>query len=152
MTAAEIVTLPIVLHVYGVPQPQGNKTGFYNKNTGRVSMVEGRRPKSRAEFKSWREGVTTAARDWQEAHGGILPLDVPLQVDITFWLPRPKSAPKRRIWPDRSPDIDKLARAVLDGITGVLVTDDARVVELLARKRYATDCAPGAKITIEAFA
>lgn len=149
MTAAEITNDVITLHIFGIPMPQGSKTGFYNKTTGRVSIVEGRRPKARAEFHSWRDGITNAARDWQTEHGGQPLLDVPVRVDITFWLPRPKSAPKKRVWPDRVPDVDKLSRAVLDSITGVVITNDSRVCELVARKRYAVECAPGAKVTIE---
>jgi Holliday junction resolvase RusA-like endonuclease len=37
------------------------------------------------------------------------------------------------------PDIDKLTRAILDGLTdGGLLADDARVVELHITKRYPT--------------
>ncbi len=34
------------------------------------------------------------------------------------------------------PDVDKLARCALDALSGVVIKDDAQVVELYARKRY----------------
>lgn len=135
----------IELEVVGIPQPQGSKTAFVRG--GRAVLVEGRRGPARENFHSWREAVAQAGRDWQHDHGTPL-LDEPLSVDITFRLPRPKSAPKRRLHPDGRPDIDKLGRAVLDAITGVLIINDSRVVELNTRKQFAVDGPPGASITI----
>ena len=75
-----------------------------------------------------------------EAMAGALPLDSAVEVSITFLFVRPPSvSEKKRPLPSVMPDIDKLARAVLDGLTaGGVVTDDARVVDLHARKRYGT--------------
>lgn len=137
---------PVVLEVYGIPEPQGNKTGFVRGN--RVVMVEGRRPDARARFKSWREGVTAAAREWQAEHKAVL-LDEPCRLRLVFRMPKPKSASKQRIWPDTRPDVDKLTRAVMDAITGVLITNDSRVCELDVRKTFAADAPPGCTITLE---
>jgi Holliday junction resolvase RusA-like endonuclease len=38
--------------------------------------------------------------------------------------------------PTRPPDIDKVARALLDALTGIAYTDDAQVVDLIISKRY----------------
>lgn len=136
----------IRLQVVGTPQPQGSKTAFVRG--GRAVLVEGRRGPARESFHSWREAVAQAGRDWQAEHTQAL-LDEPVDVDIIFWLPRPKSAPKRRCYPDGRPDLDKLGRAVLDAITGVLIVNDSRVVTLTSRKRFAVDMPPGATITID---
>lgn len=135
----------IELTVYGVAQPQGNKTAFVRG--GKAVLTEGRRPESRAAFASWRQAVATAARDWQEANQAAL-LDEPLAVSIAFWLPRPPSIPKKRQWPDRKPDLDKLVRSVLDAVTGVRISDDSRVVALAASKHYVHDFPPHAIIAI----
>lgn len=136
----------VCLDVIGIPQPQGSKTAFV-KN-GRAVLTEGRTQSSREAFKSWRDGVTLAARDWCTLHNGPA-LDEPVEVHITFRLPRPKSAPKRRLWPDTRPDLDKLTRSVLDALVhgGVLV-DDSRVVMIHARKVFAIDSPPGASIEV----
>lgn len=113
--------------VIGTPAPQGSK-----KHVGRGIMVE-----SSKHLKPWREAVVYAAR---EAMSGMdAPLfDEPVSVILSFTLPKPASAPKRRqTWPSRKPDIDKLARSTLDALTtaGVLA-DDARVVRLYAMKDF----------------
>ncbi|MGQ0796931.1 MAG: RusA family crossover junction endodeoxyribonuclease, partial [Methanobacteriota archaeon] len=59
---------------------------------------------------------------------------------------KPKSAPKRRrVWPDKRPDLDKQSRAVLDGLTNIFFADDCQVVELNATKDYGP---PGVAIEI----
>lgn len=141
-------TEPVTLEVYGVPQPQGNKTGFYNKSLGRVVIVEGRRPDARRAFASWRQGVDETAQRYQEAHAIAL-CDQPVRLTLAFYLPRPQSAPRRRIWPDTRPDLDKLTRAVMDAITGTLITNDARVCELRVTKHFAGERPPGCTITLE---
>lgn len=78
----------------------------------------------------------------------------PVRVVLHFWLARPTghlrtgrhhpqlrpSAPTR---PAVKPDVDKLARAALDGlVAGRAIRDDAQVVALSAIKRYAAHDAP----------
>ncbi len=71
----------------------------------------------------------------------------PIRIDLHFGLPKPKSAPKRRrVWPDRRPDLDKLTRAVLDALTHIVFSDDSQIVELSASKDYGP---PGVVIEIE---
>ena len=77
---------------------------------------------------------------------------------MDFFLPRPATVKlSKRALPIVPPDVDKLARALLDGLgqglngkvgDGVIYGDDSQVVELLARKFYADDRAPGADIRI----
>ena len=132
----------IAFVVLGIPAPQGSKQAFVRGK--RAVLVEMSKALPR-----WRAAVTEAAR---AEHDGP-PLDGPLAVWITFYLPRPKSVPaRRRPYPTVTPDLDKLARAVLDGITDArLWTDDARVVDLTITKRYQDPpvaCAPGAVVHI----
>lgn len=145
----DVATAPasVILHIIGIPQPKGSFSAVPTKS-GRVVMLEGKSQGARERSKTWRQAVETAARDWQAVHAQPL-FDGPLLADVTFWLPRPKSAPKWRIWPDRKPDIDKLTRHVFDALTGIIWTDDARVCDHHITKRYAIDVPPGATIRIE---
>lgn len=147
----------------GVPQPQGNKTPFgrLDKATGaiKVSLVEGRRPTSRAAFKSWRSACSNAA-------AAVSPeslLDEPLHVDIVFVMPRPKehygtgrNAGELKKWAldepmITKPDREKLERAVFDALTGVVWIDDSRVVGGTPRKRYVQPGeVPGVHVQIRA--
>jgi crossover junction endodeoxyribonuclease RusA len=116
--------------VAGLPAPQGSKRAMTHRHTGKTIMVE----QSGAKLKAWREVVAETAAIY--FRGQLL--DGPVRVKITFWLPRPASA--TRAWPSVRPDVDKLARAVLDPLTGVAFADDSQVCELDVDKRY---CQPG---------
>ena len=82
-------------------------------------------------------------------------------MEIDFYLARPQSVKmSKRAFPIVPPDLDKLARGALDGISqglngkvgdGLVWGDDALVIELVARKYYADDRLPGADITITAL-
>lgn len=58
-----------------------------------------------------------------------------VSMDLEFYFNKPKSA-KKRVHVVVKPDIDKLARAILDAGTGILYGDDSQVVSLSASKRY----------------
>lgn len=108
--------------VYGDPAPQGSK-----RHVGRGVMIE-----SSKKVKPWREAVVFAAR---EAGGRIAG---PVRVQVVFTLRKPASAPKRRrTWPDKKPDLDKLLRSTFDAlVTAGTIEDDARIVDVSARKAF----------------
>ena len=123
--------MSVDLRVLGVPAPQGSKTRMpYG------ALVEGGSSTGRAAHRAWRTAVAEAA-----AHamtGRDAPLDGPLQLVADFRLPRPASARKGKVWADRKPDLDKILRSTLDGLTdGGLIADDARVVYVSASKALA---------------
>lgn len=135
--------------VFGKPEPQGNKTGFVRG--GKVVMVEGRRAKSRKAFKDWRGNIQNQA-DAVIARGysTFTPFwDCALDVRLNFFLPRPKSLPKKILHPVKKPDLDKLVRAVFDGMTGILFRDDSQIVNLRARKDYSDT--PRVEVTISVW-
>lgn len=130
--------------VYGIPAPQGSKKAFVRG--GKAVVVE-----QSEKVAPWRNAVSSAAVAARQ--------QVPEQfvgavgVRITFFLPRPKTAPKSRVYPAVTPDLDKLLRSTLDGISDAGVwEDDKQVVQIVASKRYTTadvECASGALIIIE---
>jgi crossover junction endodeoxyribonuclease RusA len=102
----------------------------------------------------WRQDVKAAAIDSMGGAGkGVAG---PVRVRMTFTMPKPKSAPKRRkTWPCRTPDLSKLVRSTEDALTQAGAwEDDARVVWLMAAKVYPGEgpdalAVPGAVIEIE---
>jgi crossover junction endodeoxyribonuclease RusA len=74
-----------------------------------------------------------------------------VSIGLCFVLPRPTNTPKRRTPPAaKRPDLDKLTRSALDAITGVVLLDNAQVVDLHAHKRLAgLGETPGVTVTIE---
>lgn len=112
-----------VLVVYGWPAPQGSKRFVgLAKGTGRGIMIE-----SSKKVKPWRRDVADAAR---EVRNGEPPIDGSLVLRMTFTVPKPASAPKRRrIYPNKKPDVSKLARSTEDALVEAgLIADDARIV------------------------
>lgn len=148
------LTILVDVIVRGLPAPQGSKRAIVHRTTGKAVTME-----SSKRVKPWRDAVrSTVADAW---HGGRY--DGPVIVEIIFFFPRPRShygtgkfADRLKLsappYPAGPPDADKLARSTLDGITSAgLWTDDARVVDLIARKRYCSADAlehPGARIIV----
>jgi crossover junction endodeoxyribonuclease RusA len=115
--------------VEGVPVSQGSMSVF----NGRIVH---QKPK---ELTAWRNAIGNACRAIMK------PMTGAVEVDITFMLPRPRTV--KRDQPHVRPDVDKLARAALDGLTGAAFADDAQVTMLTARKVYGPP--EGAAIRIE---
>lgn len=73
-----------------------------------------------------------------------MPLTVPLIVDLTFFLPIPKSTSKVRrhqmlinqIPPMKKPDLDNLEKFTLDCLNNIVYEDDSQIIELKSRKCY----------------
>jgi crossover junction endodeoxyribonuclease RusA len=134
--------------VYGVPQPQGSLRAMRAGGTGRAIIVSGGSKEGRVHWTAWRTAIDVAAR---EEAATRTPLDEPVCVTIGFWLPRPKSTPKRVLYPAKKPDLDRLSRSVLDSLTGTIIRDDALVVDLRVRKRFAVEGPPRAEITVHSL-
>ncbi len=126
------------LTVFGVAAPQGSK-----RHVGGGRMVE-----SSKKLKPWRESVSAAAQVWCLRHRGFVPFDEPLELRARFALPRPASTPKKVTRPAKKPDLDKLARAILDALSGIIYTDDARIVRIVAEKCFADDAGPHVEIIV----
>ena len=118
--------------VFGMPAPQGSKKFVGTNKAGRGILVE-----SSKKVKPWRQDVKAAAvfqqqrLDLADPDGWRCPLDGPLLVSMVFTMPKPASAPKRRqTWPDKKPDLSKLARSTEDALVDAgLILDDSRIVE-----------------------
>lgn len=142
------MSAPVDFFVAGTPITQGSKSAIRVGN--RAVVVEGKSRAARDSFAAWRHAVAAEARRVADDHFLFdgAPITNPVLVTLTFGLQKPASAPKRRrTWPcgARSGDVDKLARACLDAITGVLVADDAQVVGLAVTKDYGR---PGVRVML----
>jgi Holliday junction resolvase RusA-like endonuclease len=137
----------VIIDVRGLPAPQGSK-----RHVGGGRMIE----QSKA-VGPWREAVRAETQRVLDREGGGFGTEA-VKVALTFKMTRPKGhyrtgryahllrdgAPAR---PAGKPDLDKLARAVLDGLTaGGAWKDDSQVVVLVAEKLYAAG--PGCRIVV----
>jgi Holliday junction resolvase RusA-like endonuclease len=125
--------------VPGIPVPQGSKKGFSPRGSTLVQIVDD----NKAVLNPWREQIARVAfGTWAYSQ----PIDGPCRIDAAFVLPRKPSV--KRALPSVPPDLDKLLRALLDGITqaGNVWADDSRVVEVHTTKVYGAQ--PGVHVTI----
>jgi Holliday junction resolvase RusA-like endonuclease len=137
--------------VHGIPIPQGSKsarvvTGKSGKSV--AVMTDGFRKKPK-ELKGWRYAIADEARRWLR-ETNTAPLTGPVAMRVTFYLPRPKSASRKVLYPATRPDLDKLVRSVFDSLQGIIYSEDSRIVDIDAKKRFAIDSAPRAEIEIGA--
>jgi Holliday junction resolvase RusA-like endonuclease len=96
---------------------------------------------SRAEdLAVWRADIAREA-----ALAGFKPVQGGIKITTDFLLLKPKST--KRAFPWVKPDLDKLVRAVLDGLNGVAYEDDSQVILIQATKTYSEK--QGVWITIE---
>ncbi|MGB3443849.1 MAG: RusA family crossover junction endodeoxyribonuclease [Actinophytocola sp.] len=116
--------------VPGKPAPQGSKR-YLGVKGGKGITVE-----SSKAVAPWRADIRDSVKD--HVAGRAQPGDA-VSVALTFVMPRPASAPKRSTPPAvKRPDVDKLARAVLDALSSAGVwEDDSQVTRLVASKRIA---------------
>lgn len=81
-------------------------------------------------------------KEWTKSVGvyaviaGVVPIPkgTGVAIDVEYEFPRPMRA--RQTVPCVRPDCDKLARALLDALTGIAYHDDGQVVALTVRKCY----------------
>lgn len=115
--------MSIEVFVHGRPAPQGSK-----RHVGHGRLIE-----SSPHLALWRRRVALVC---QESTDGLTP--PPVGVSLRFVLPRPQRTAQGASPPAvKRPDVDKLARAVLDALTGVYFRDDSEVTDLHATKRIA---------------
>lgn len=120
----------LTISAHGVPQVQGNHRV---SRAGKFSKIRD----ANENLPGWRLLISTLAR---EAFEGDMLLG-PVELEVHFWIVRPKSAPKRR---DVRPltrgggDWDKLARAIGDSLVDAgVMKDDSQIVDAHVSKRYA---------------
>jgi Holliday junction resolvase RusA-like endonuclease len=146
----EAVLPRLEIRIPGVPIPQGSLRAFTRNGRAWASSDN---PRTRP----WKAAVTAEAALAVEQAGFETPAydRRPVAVAITFALPRPKghfgkkgllpSAPRS---PAVMPDLDKLVRAVLDALTGIVWRDDAQVVAIEAYKRYSDDLVTVVEVSV----
>lgn len=138
--------------VFGVqPAPQGSKKYVGVRRTAAGNniplIVE-----SSVGLPAWRKAVSDAVKQAMVDSGDLSRFEGAVRVEAVFYLRKPKTV--KRDHPVTPPDVDKLCRSLLDGITakdkaGVqgVWGDDSQVIELVAVKKWAIN-EPGAVVTI----
>jgi Holliday junction resolvase RusA-like endonuclease len=110
----------------GLPEPQGSARAFVRGNRAVITS-------DNPNLHGWRNIVAWSAQ-------AVAPAELmrgAVRVTLRFTFVRPASvSAKKRPMPTVKPDLDKLTRAVLDALTGVIWADDAQVCDMTVSKRY----------------
>lgn len=133
--------------VPGTPIQQGSMKAFpirrSNGSLG-VSMVHNKGNLLTA----WRERIRVALiekypeqLDGSQTDGGYFKQYVPVVLEVTFYLAKPKSN-KLKEPSNKKADLDKLVRAVNDALSGLVFYDDSQVVKILASKEWESGTHP----------
>lgn len=138
--------------VPGKPATKGSFKAFVHKKgekAGRAFVVN-----SDKGCKDWQNRVALAAKMAGVNHYW----DFGVAVEATFHLIRPKGhfgtgrnadklKPSAPIHHLKKPDIDKLVRALLDGLTHVAYRDDSQIISCHIRKQYGQEVGVSVRVT-----
>lgn len=114
--------------VHGTPVTQGSM------NSPRAGVVLHDHAK-RKKLTAWRNQIRFAGAMAMRDRGG--PWRGPIAAKMAFTFPRPKSRP-RDFYHTAKQDLDKLERAVLDALTGIVWVDDGQVARV-EKAKYLQD-------------
>jgi len=136
----------IAFEVFGDPVAQGSKTAVPTAAGPRM------RESNEKRLRPWR---TAVAYEAEAAMDGREPIEGPLFVFVTFVLSRPKAhyrangelKPSAPSYCEKRPDLDKLARSILDAGSRIVWRDDSQIAALHCAKVYGSP--PGARIVVE---
>lgn len=142
--------MTLTFFVQGLPRSKGSKRGipiWKGKKgqpkvfTGRVAVLD----QSSDALKDWEAHVRYQAMQiWK----GQPALNQPLKVSLSFHMRKAKKPrPHLSVWPACDPDVEKLARAVLDGLQTVIFVDDNLICKQPLEKIWGDP--PGVQITVE---
>jgi len=141
----------ISFFVLGIPAPKGSARAFFVKKRGRAVITA-----ANAKTRPWEQAIRSEA---EIARHGAPASTSAVRVRAVFRFPRPAGhfranspvlRPSAPLAHAKKPDVDKLARTLLDALSGVLFVDDAQVVRLEAGKRFVEPGeSPGVDVDVE---
>lgn len=125
--------MKINFRVDGKPEPKGRPRAYRANNYIRFYT-----PKS---TKDWEESIARQSLQYKppSPHLG------PVEMDIIFYLPRPKSLSKKVIIHMKKPDVDNLTKCVCDALEGIFFKNDSQIFRITLEKHY-TEMTPGIHI------
>ena len=140
------MTVTVKFHVAGRPQQRGSKKAIPRKDGGRPLMVD-----ANSKSGPW---MATVAMEASAAMQGRPLIAGPVEVTYCFRFKYSKGhytkkglRPTAPVFYEKAPDLDKLARAAGDAMTGVVYRDDKQIVRLITEKRY-TESSEGLDVIV----
>jgi Holliday junction resolvase RusA-like endonuclease len=143
MMPGVLIQEQIKITVFGRPQQKGSKQPFVNKRKDGSTFAGMKDDNPKA--KQWQDAVRSAAA---QIYQGEL-LRQPCRIEIVCYFARPQShfgsgknadklKPSAPMYHEQTPDWDKLARTICDGLSGIVVDDDKRFCQGETRREWTT--------------
>lgn len=145
----------IVITVPGKVMTKGSMRWIPNRNPGGMPVPKPIDEKNAA----WQSRVSAAAMQ-VVSQAGLYLFPRPVRLEITYCFARPKNQykdkAKTRLKSDapefpiamKRYDLDKMERAVFDGLSGILYADDSQIVRCTHWKEYSRDGWEGVRIQV----
>jgi len=124
--------ITLEFEVFGHPEPQGSTRAFIPKGWARPIITS-----TNKNLKSWRQELAGAAnKAVLDAPGNHFPIKKPRAValGVVFYFAPPQKC--KDTWKATRPDVDKLLRAIQDGLAGIVYDDDAQIASAYVQKIY----------------
>lgn len=128
----------VKLICYGDPVPKGRPRGTITKSGESIFYTPIRTAR---EEKTWQTLFI-------ESEQPPFPETSALRLEMTAYIARPKSKPKRVTQPITKPDLDNIVKLVMDALEGLAYRRDSQIVEMSLRKEYVVYPDP-ARVEIE---
>lgn len=118
--------------VYGRSEPQGSTRAFIPKGWKRAIITT-----TNPRLKSWRQELSKAAMLACAKSNQSFPFakTVPLEARLVFFFKPPQKKLTSNHKTTR-PDLDKLMRATLDGMSGIVYEDDSQIASAMIQKQF----------------
>lgn len=125
---------PVTFHIPGEPQGKGRARSFVTKR----GFIGHYTPDKTRSY----EGIVASLA--MDAMGDRPPFDGPVQIDLSAFFGVPQSWSRKKqaaalagmTKPGKKPDLDNIAKAITDGMNGVVMRDDSLIVAARLSKRY----------------
>ena len=112
--------------VKGTPQPKERP-----RATIRGSYATIYTPKNTVQFERYVKQVASEYTPPKLLSGALF-------MTLSFYLQRPQSLSSTIIYDTKRPDVDNLAKSIMDALEGVIYEHDAQVIHLVVAKSYGT--------------
>jgi Holliday junction resolvase RusA-like endonuclease len=118
--------------VFGEAVPQGSTRAFIPKGWTRAIITTDNK-----RLKPWRQEVAGMAKHaMDEQRQEMVDAKIPVRVKATFYFEKPKTAKKSLVHKATRPDVDKLARSLLDSLAGIVFAADSQVAQCWVNKAF----------------
>jgi crossover junction endodeoxyribonuclease RusA len=122
----------LLLTIYGVPVAKGSMKAFMRPGM-RFPIVT----HDSLQTKPWQQQVSIMAKiGMSEGNAEIIRRPNAVRVQAEFYFARPQRTKKTVNHKTTKPDVEKLARNLLDALTGICYEDDAQVAECSVSKAF----------------